>query len=272
MVLFDNCDVVVNFSGLVAESASIDSENSLAALYSLGKIGIFQQAPQDNLKSIFSFSYYPEISLEPNFNVVSFIKQLTNEIWSGITLEIGGVTGYNCFLQSYSLTATPNNTVKAQATYITYFPLSGDVKSKSNLVNYNIDNSIAHGWTTFIGSQDNALIIPTYQLDYQFSANWEAVNIIGQTTPSQMILQEGSEQMIIIRDKNYNIQFSGQEYEDSFSLMNISLICPPTGYTGVLNSCGGIQIDMSSGQLIRSEIKSALDDIVRVSTTIRKFF
>lgn len=244
MIYFDNCDMVINSSGILAESASINAENTLSPIYAVGKRGILNQSPAGNNPLSFRFNYIAEISHEPNFSTVDLIKNLIDDSsYEGVTLEIGGITGFNCYLESYTLKSVPNDLVKASATYLTFSPLAGNLRNKRNYTQYNANNALAHGWMTFVLSRTDAIQVPTYEFNYEFNAKWEPVYIIGQPEPSQVKLQDASERTMLVRDVFYNIQFSGEDacnslincqYDDqNIEIFNLAFLC--TGnYTGDL--------------------------------------
>lgn len=271
MVYFDNCDVIVNGSGLLADSASLNIDNSLIPIYVLGKKGIVNQSPNGPLRSTFQFSYIPEVSNEPNYNCTQIINQLLNDIYySGVSLEIGGIIGTNCYLQSYSLKATPNNLIKVAASYISFTPTFGQIKNKTSGIIYDLTNTLGHGWTTYVLSTGDFLSVPTYEFAYDFKANWEPIYTIGNPYPIQVKLLEGEEKITIVRDTSYNIDFSGNNAcnqlfscstnDQSIDVMSVSLLCQSNFSTGNAtiipsqNNFSGIIVDNPQAVFVGSWI------------------
>ena len=134
---FDNIDVAVNRTGVLAHSATINSNNSIEPAYVVGYRKPVRQLPFGGINTVFNISYYPDIDAEPNLAVVNKIKNLSNDAYyNGEKIEIGGITHNYCFLTSYGIKISPNNIIEANATYVTYYDLCGDIRPKSNLIDY----------------------------------------------------------------------------------------------------------------------------------------
>lgn len=212
MISFENCDVIINGSGILAQSASIDSSNSLIPVYTVGRKGIINQSPNGPITNKFSFSYIPEISNEPSYNQAIFLKNMLNDLlYSGIRLNIGGIEGDNCYLENYSLKVSTNNITQANAGYVNYIPLNGGLSLQQSQIVYNSMGTLGHGWSTFILSTGDFSILPSYELDYSLSLKWEPIYTIGQKYPVQVKLLEGEEKITIMRDVFYSVDFSGND-------------------------------------------------------------
>ena len=60
MIFFDQCDVIVNGTGILATQATLSTANSLAPIKIIGHRGILTQAPQRDLTSNLQLSYFLE--------------------------------------------------------------------------------------------------------------------------------------------------------------------------------------------------------------------
>lgn len=274
ITMFDNLDVLVNNSGLLTTNASISQTNSLVPAYAIGKYWAINQIPQGPIKSTFSFSYYPIISGEPNYNILNTVRGLSDDIlYSGTKIEIAGVSGYSCYLRSYELQSSPNNLVRANVTYDTFVPLSGQITSKTGTTDfYNPYDGIPHGWTTYISSSGNRLIAPTYDFSYRFNANWEPIYIIGQRDPYEVHLMNGIEEMSFVRDSFTHIQFSGEEVTGTFitgdwliELFNYKLIATQS-------NSGALTFDISGAKIISNKLVADVGNFVRTETSIRRYY
>jgi tartrate-resistant acid phosphatase type 5 len=235
MVYFDNCDVIVNNSGIVAESATIDVANSLRPIYSVGKIGMTRKVPNGPVISNFRINYVPEIDNEPIYALASIVKAQSNVDHSGIRIELGGITGFNCYLTSYAVRAVPNEIVKASATFTTFTPLSGFIKQKKAGVNYNINNSIMHGWTTYAISSSGYFNNPTYEFNYELDSEWEPIYRLGSRVPREVKWMGSTERFTLVRDRFYGPTYSGEVVDDNLieydagdstvDFMNVALVC-----------------------------------------------
>lgn len=272
---FDNVDCLITNSGILATNASISQSNSLVPAYVIGKYQAINQIPNGPIQSTFSFSYYPIVTKEPSYAILSNIRGLSDDsLYSGTNIEIAGVTGYNCYLRSYQVQSLPNNLVKANVIYDTFIPLSGQITSKTGTSDlYNPFDKIPHGWTTYISSSGNCLIAPTYEFNYKFDANWQPMYIIGQKFPYQVNLMGGTEEMSFIRDSFTHIQFSGEEVTGSFitgdwllELFNYQLIAGQTAGSGALI------FDISGAKIISSKLAVDVGNFVRTETAIRRYY
>ena len=94
MLNFDDCLVLVNGTGIVCENASINSDNNLLPIYTIGRQGISNTIPNGPIGTYFNLSYYPDFKKEVVFSQLNHIKGLTvDTLYSGISIIIGGITG-----------------------------------------------------------------------------------------------------------------------------------------------------------------------------------
>lgn len=272
--MFDNIDVLVQNSGILATNASVSQSNSIAPAYVLGKYCAVNQVPAGPIKSTFAFSYYPTTTGDPSYDILNTIKGLADDVlYSGATVEIAGVTGYNCYLQNYELQSSPNSIIKSNATYVTYTPLSGQITSKTGTTDfYRFNDRLAHGWTTYISSSGNQLLAPTYDFTYKFAVGWEPIYLIGQKFPSQVNFMNGVEEMSFVRDSFTHIQFSGDGVTGTFipsdrklELFNYKLIA-------TRNFSGALIFDVSGAKITDTKLVADLDNFVRSQTSIRRFY
>lgn len=275
-IWFQNINVSVQSTGIIAESASVSTRNALEPIRTIGRIGVINQAPFGPLISTFNFSYFPELDREPNFATAETIKNLTGDyLWSGLTLAVGGITGSGCYLQNYSLEAQPNDTVRATASYVSFRPLLGVIAQKTGDIGYNRQNAVAHGWTVHVTDSGNSLDTPTYSFGYGLGASWEPTYVGGRTDPVQVNLMDGSETVSFTKDVAKFTLHSGEDP---------SLYLGSTGiYTGLdmLNvlfvggqqqGLAAITLSLSGYKITQSSVSAGLDDFVKANITATKGF
>lgn len=276
MINFNQIDVLISGSGVLAQSASIDSSNSLTPIYSIGKYNPCNHSPNGAIKNNFSISYIPETSNEINYNIVSYLRTLANDvIHSGIQVVIGGVTGYNCYLNSYSLRVAPNEILNVSVNYSSFQEISGNLNQKQNTT-YNAKDFIPYGFSTFILNSGDASNLPVFDFSYDFSANWEPIYKVGQKTPTQVNLMSASESLSFTRDTLTKIQFSGQKLNEGYftingndttiDIYNWQVYCSGTG------SFTPLIFDISGAKINNIQLSAQINDIVRVKTTAQKFY
>lgn len=276
MIWFDNCDVAIGGSGIMSDSASIEVNNELEPIYSLGRKGIGNQSPNGPIRANFRISYYCELSNEPSFKELNGIKSLTGFNYSGVQIEIGGITGYNCYLTDYSVRAQPNSLTRASVSYASFTEPSGQISNKKGVIQYNLSGAFAHGWSTYILTTTGFLTAPTYNFDYTFNANWTPIYILGQQHPLQVNLLDAHERMTLVRESFYNINFSGEnpigrvfdanEYP-TVKFLNLGFCCDTAD-----SGCQSLTFNVSGARIINSTIDGNLDDFVKSSTVIQKHY
>ena len=270
-VYFNQCDVGVQGTGVLAESVSIQSRNTLQSIYSLGKFGQRGQSPYGGLSSTFQLNYLPELNSEPNRLIAGQVVSLTGE-YTGVLLEVGGFSGFGCFLTSYGLEADVNDPVKAQANFITFKPLLGEPANKLGVLSYNASGAVGHGWSVYLTDTGDYLTNLAYNFSYQMRADWFPIYVLGKTEPTGVKLLSCQESISFSRDVPRNILHSGE---------NASGFLSTTGDMRMRNivfSCSNpsapvypeIRIPLSGFQVVGSEISAQLDDFLHIRTTITR--
>lgn len=307
ITMFDETTVIVNGSGIMATNASISQSNSLIPAYSLGKYWVVNQIPNGPIKSTFSISYYPNVSGEPNYNILNNIKELNNDVlYSGIRITIAGVTGFNCYLRSYEIQSAPNNLIKANVTYDSFVSSSGQISTRSyatkedwgDLTVMDISGDwsnlnamtesgdwgsiedpvlenfghIPHGWTTYISSSGNRLIAPTYDFSYRFNADWEPIYILGQKDPYHVNFMGGTEEMSFVRDSFTHIQFSGEEVTGTYITGDWKIELFNYKLITTHANSGVLVFDVSGAKIVDTKLVAQVGDFVKTATSIRRFY
>lgn len=273
IIYYDNVDLLVNNTGILANAASINSINTLEPAYVLGNKGIINISPNGPIKSTISISYFPEVDKEPSYGALTSLKTLTNETgWTGIRIELANITGYNCYLTSYTLRASPNEITSASVTYDTFVPLSGDITAKRTGISYHTNDRWLHGWTAYVTHTGDYLTDPTYEFEYNFNAQWEPVYVLGQKFPIEVHLRQASERIAFVRDSYKHIQFSGEHVSGNYitgnslniNMMDISWVC------GTLNS--GLLFNVSGAKISETLLSVVSEEFVRNRVAIQKFY
>lgn len=284
MIYFDQIDIVVDGTGILCEGFALDSTNTLSPAYSVGYKGTINQIPTDAIKNTIKINYLPKLDNEPIFAQINKIKTITGSSYteySGINIIFGGVTGRNCFLDTFNLQSSPNQLVRGNASFTTYFPLSGTLRAKpSNTTIQNLSGQIPHGWTTHIISGTSYLTAPVYDFSYDFSADWEPTYILGNEEPIQIDLLQGSERMTFLRDIYHHVQFSGEtpQNESSNSLIHYVVgdekidILKYDFLSNTSSTNQGIVITLSGYKIKSSNLNASMDDFVKTVTEITNYF
>jgi hypothetical protein len=186
------------------------------------------------IRTTFNISYIPEISQEPNYAAVNRIKSMLNESgYNGEKVELAGITHNYCYLDSYSLKITPNNLIEADVSYSTFWELCGDLRKKSNRIDYIYQGDVCHSWGSQILNSGDYLSNPVYGFDYNFRVNWFPVYTIGSKFPTEVKLLSAEESISFVMDTYRSISFTGENVYNSLlygnngnmELKNMSILC-----------------------------------------------
>ncbi len=273
-IYYDQCEVKINNTGVLAVSANFNSDITLGPVYTLGKRKPFKkQITTGPSSSTFQISYLINPTGDPAFNTVkeikNFISAPTN--YDGVTIGFAGVTGQKCFLNNYSLKIEPNNVITAQASYITYEPVITNTlfQTPRDLSNPNTASadSIAHssrtnlvsGRNIFAKNTASELIADLYSLTYTFACNLTPIYALGQQSPVEVKPIRAQETVNITENLFTKLVYTGE---------NIPL---KIQMSGLLDS-NSFTIEMPDAFVNNSTIESNLDDIVRSSKTIVQYY
>jgi len=285
MIYWDNVDVIIGGStGIMADGASLSSKNSLTPVYSIGNIGTHNIVPNGPIINEFSFSYSPLVNGDPNFDIANGIKELTNHLYTGVTIEVNGITGFDCRLKSLSYQIRPNDIVRANATYESFVNTSGDAfANHSYSGDYKNKNDIAHGWTTYFNTQSDYFEAPIYDLSYSFETNFSPRYTLGRKEAAQVSFLSATERVDIDQDTYSPIQFSGEDVFTSLLANNTSgldfMTLNIVGYseydTGVKPFTGdytNMTINLSGMKVAQSNVGAKINDILANKLSLIKYF
>jgi hypothetical protein len=184
---------------------------------------------------------------------------------------LAGVTG-SFYLDSLDLKVTPNSPLKINASFTSYFPLSGYIQNKTPTTVFNISESsgLGHGWETYVTLSDNTTY-PTYDFSYNFRAAWEPEYVIGNLYPNQVHFMGGTETFNFVRDFYTGISFSGDDILPYLNLVDKNVVILEMGrhyYDAYQHSlCVPL-----SGKTKGTSITANVDDFVRVSVDVENIF
>jgi hypothetical protein len=217
MIFFNNCDVRINGTGVMAKTASVSTANSVTAQRSMGKnlaVGVQPDGPYANEIKL---TYLLEIDKDPVFaNLLDFINLQHNttnpnyEDIAGRTLSVGGITG-TYYLNTYNVSIGQNVLIKASCTYVSFVPSTGELRKRSEILDYADSYSgLAHSWTSRLSSDDGDLEMPIYDFSYSFNGDVAPVFVLGQKFPKQVMLQTAEETISVTKEDSRLIDFHGE--------------------------------------------------------------
>lgn len=259
-IYYDQCELKINNTGVLATSASLNSDITLGPVYTLGKRKPFKrQVTTGPASSTFQIQYIINPTGDPAFNTVSEIKNFisapTN--YDGVTVALGGITGNRCYLNNYSIKIDPNNVIVAQATYISYHPISGALDIKTNPNNASAD-SIAHSSKVNLIS-GKSLNGDPYSFTYTFTCNLNPIYVLGQREPVEVKPIRAQETVNMTENIFNKLVYTGE---------NIPV---KIGISGLLDN-SQFSIEMPDAHINNSTIETNLDDIIRTTKTLTQYY
>lgn len=259
-IYYDQCEIKINNTGVLATSASLNTDITLGPVYTLGKRKPFKkQVTTGPRNTTFQISYLINPTGDPAFKSVqeikNFISAPTN--YDGVTIALAGITGYNCYLNNYNFRVEPNNVVVGQASYVTYHKISGNLDVKTN-PNSASSDSIAHSTKSAVVS-GKSLGADTYNLTYTFAANLTPIYTLGKEDPVEVKPIRAQETVNMSENLFTKLVYTGENLPFKIEV------------SGLLDS-NSFSIEMPDAYVNNSTIESSLDDIVRTSKTITQYY
>lgn len=282
---YDQIEVLINGSGVLAESAVLNTNNALEGIYCLGNKTIVNQNHNGPLKSTLNLNYLLEVNNEKSFSYISYLRTgFSNFSYDALTISVAGVTGtYN--LDSYSINAAPNEPIMAKATYSSYYELTGNIQTKTSSTNYNLTNSsgVGHAYSLilfFILDSSSPANTPTYDFSYDFRANWQPIYTLGQKYPNQIALNGCSENINITKDYYTNLGLSGvtlNEYlknpmdgEPGPPLYDVNVI--GLSFIETFNQEPNLILDISGAKVNSIELGANINGVVNTEIKASNYF
>lgn len=265
MLIFREIDVSINRTGIMAESATINTQNLDTDLFSLGYKKPVGHAPQGPMRSTIQFNYFIDVGKEPNYDIVRNLKdQYSN--FNPFDVCVGNLTGTS-YLSAFSVRPTQNDLLRATVEYTCFDKISGSLLISDGSITYNPSNysGILHGNSVTFQPTQN--YVPVYDFNYDFRANWTPVYTLGRKTPSQVLLASAEEQFSFSLESYNILNYTGNYAKDFLGLDYVRFYPPKTNITN-----NYIEFNWT-GALARSTSFAAnLEDINRTSVAISRGF
>lgn len=269
MIEFVNCDVILNGTGLVANSATISENNSLKPSYGIG----FNRSDYvvDGPKTCeVQVSYILNPLSETNIKILDDLKKYPPVV-NPVNIEIAGLrmSGY---LTNFSISLDPNDKINANASYSCYHDIVGNISEKRGTIYYESNPiNFAHGWSSVV-SYNNSNLAKTYSLNYDCSLEYKPYYSIGSRFPSQVLFLGGSENLQVIKEDYLKINLSG--HSGAYQLFST------TGESVLLynlnkelgDTSSAISIDMRDATVVSSRLNARVDDYLKTEISVNREF
>jgi len=269
MLHYKNVKVGINGTGLLAESAQVDVSNNLIPIFSLGKKGLITMTPNGELGGTVTFNYLVEPGNEPVNGICKYVRENAQSSYDAYVVEVGGISG-SYFLESYSVRAAANDAVTASASFVTYYPVSGQLVAAPMNLNPRNNSGIAHAYTTtFFNGNTQITTGKIANFDCSFRANWNPVYTLGRKEPTHVLLTSAEERYNIEREFFKNVTISGEALSSNINIDKIKIF----ELSYLVNNTGNfIDFNIDNHFLRNVNVDAVLDDIVRVSFSAEKIY
>jgi hypothetical protein len=209
MVNYDKIDIVINNRGVIADSISIVSTSAVEANPILG----YRNNPfstRGQVSSTVQMSYLLRANGDPNLELIQRLKNYDFST-NSVRIQVAGLVG-TFHLTQFSFSVSPNEPVKASATYVSFEQIGGQLERSEGLFDFEDGNyvNILHGWATYVTSTGNYLDVPAYNLQYDFSVDWRPAFVLGQKEASMVVFGGAREKVEFERDDFLHVNFSGE--------------------------------------------------------------
>jgi len=304
MIFFNNCDVVVNGTGVMAEQVSLSTSNAIVAVRAMGKNLAEGSDPDGQYSAAVRFTYYLEIEKDPVYaNVLDYLALVHNTVNPNYhdippnVIGVAGVTGVY-YLDSYNVSVASNELIRANASYVGFVPPTGTVIKRSGVVDKGYAESfsgLAHSWTTSLLASDGTILAPVYDFSYDFRGVVNPIYVLGQKYPKQVQLLTAEETASVVKDTSaINVDgqgpdshpvtfygesgwalFSGQ-LEDGSYFNEYDSESPPRiriePLSGLCDTSSHfMEFDFSGMKIESSDISIDTNDFAKVSYTLRRY-
>tara|TARA_R100000008_G_scaffold76787_1_gene56831 strand:- start:180 stop:1010 length:831 start_codon:yes stop_codon:yes gene_type:complete len=274
MVFFNDCDIRINGTGLMAQRASIKSSNSLKRVTPLGRADAIELTPNGTVQNTFQATYYVDLDGDPCYPETVRIKNSTDfEQASSQVIEVAGISGA-FYMSDFSIRVNQNNVVLANVTYKGFGELSGNVTEKTsdlNLVKSGF-SGLAHSWTTFIQSDAGDLDIPVFSFDYNFANTIKPLYAIGSKLPAQVANINAEEVIKIEKDQSRQMNHYGESGCALFDAceQNPRVRIFKLGYLCDESLDKSMDFDVSGYRIVSNNVSINTNDYVKSTFEIRR--
>jgi hypothetical protein len=246
---------------LLADSASLTTQNNAQQYPTIG-FKPSAPVPSDFFRGNLSFSYFAEPDNEPVFGCVNYLKTAENFYnWPATPVVFAGLSGSG-YLDTYSLKASPNEPLKASASFLLFAAPTGQISNTqvSRTISY---SGVANGVNLSLVPGD--IRVNIFDFSYSFRVDWEVLYTVGVVTPLQIKMAGAQESFTFVGDVYRSALLTGEGIEASLS-----------GITGVSflnwNLSSKIVFPISGAIIKSTQTDASVDDIIRMSYVAERIY
>lgn len=220
-LLFKDCDVLINGSGILTDSISVSQANDIFSVPTIGYT-TSSYGKTGPIKSSIQISYALQYAYEPFLPLIVSLRN-GGEGFRHFELEFAGLRT-NAYLDSFSFKVEPNSIIKASANFTSFGVFLGGLYEKYGVAKYNTDmNSFYNGaCLNLLGS------LASFKI-YSFSYDCNLKNIyqpaFGGSTEQRntpVPIHIGGEEKIVIQQDTWrNVSSYGEDLENLISSLRL---------------------------------------------------
>lgn len=270
MVFFNDCNVVINGDGILAQDASISSNNTLTDAKFLGQKNASHKITSGPITNKVSISYVPNFEADPVLDFLELYREDTT-LFNPFVVSVAGISG-SFYLQSCSLKLASNNNLQSNLNFTSFNALSGDITALTPTISTSIATKehLNNSWTT-IFQQDGAetsnnVFEFSYNSEFDFKPNY----ILGKMEPVSVSFFGSKEDISLNLDLYKNIDISGQLAENYLEDINVVDLKVLASSYSIFYDAFTKSIPITGMSVVDTKVDARLDDIVRVSIILSK--
>lgn len=260
---FDQVALFINDTGILADSASLSYKNNAIPIQSLNNKSYAAITTNGPEESKVDMTYYLTYD-DPSFGIAKMLKASTQIFTeSPQILKLGGISG-SFYLDSLSFSLSPQQTIKANASYFSYSPISGNLAIENVATPILSDIVKAKRFYLQSGQFDfsNPRNISLLNFDYSWKGDWEPIfNIDADRSPNQLVLHGGEESYDYTTTQYLKTNSSGENMY-SYTTGILGLLFYNELFTKTLF------IDFRSGIVTDQTIRFEIDNAVTIKNSI----
>lgn len=212
MITFETAQILVNNSGIVADTVSLSTEGTSTPVFVAGSKQYTQNAEFGNPVNKLSLSYIPMMNFDPILDTVKYYS--TGNYWDAdspfLRISLGGVSGI-FYLDSFSLRTENNSPVSCSISLTNYHGLSGSLASNTPIISDRSPDELyaLHSAALDLYSGNSFFYNFFDSINYSMAVEYGVNYTIGRVNPYKITPTLTSENLNIALDTYTAINYSG---------------------------------------------------------------
>ena len=306
MIFFEKCDVSINGTGILAETASISSNAQQTPVTVLGFRSPQGFTTAGNFQNSVELNYFFEVYKEPSYKI---LNQTKNNLLNPppVTIVIGGISG-TYYLENYRVQVSEHQPVMVTASFVGFSMLSGSLTDSPDRSIYTtgFHTGIANYYSSFVSLKYvspydvSSVFYYLYEpssfssCSYAFKNSIQPIYTIGSFYPIEVKQMSAEETIEIIHDNFSKLTPIGltplsglgmpptYEFKNGTSVPEVVLRLNTANTYLISNlliwefaSFAGLDLPyftISSGVVQSTRLEASAGNVMRTNTMISRFY